>query len=431
MGTPTYKDMNVGCAASSIVFSLAKSGFYGSSLKANISRRQGEKQWFERAKQLQSQLNWNDEVLVSELANFVKFYPTYRLIVVDLALETSQCTDWKGKDYVPEEEKNIIFLHYSTTDLHFAAISSIKEFVARKGSSYTWCFDCSSYYSLTSTLQNCYCDLPDQIPKKKKQSNCSHCGIDYAQGSKHICFHSQCHSCTLAFKNGSNNMLKHRCPVFMGISTKPSNFIGEPEANFDEILEEEDEYSKPQYCLWVYDLESCMVPVEGTRPSYVIDENGYFEMDGNTIKVVQRQKSKQVPNLVVYKNVFTGEMKHSKDVSEFLRHMMTSNDGRNIALAHNGSGYDTRLVFDALLSIVRKETELCPLLRGTRLMRLQVGKTVFGDTMLHLPGSLSDLAKDFLKVHPTTSRRVSFLTFSTEKNFEIILAQSQMINTTI
>ena len=314
-----------------------------------------------------------------------------------MALKSSQCTDWKGVNYVPEEEKNNIFLHYSTTDLHFSAISSIKEFVIRKGSSYTWCFDCSSYYSLTSTLQNCYCDLPDQIPKKKRQSNCSHCGIDYAQGSKHICFHSQCHSCTLAFKKGSNNMLKHRCPVFMGTTTKPSKFIGEPEASFDEITEEEEEFSKPQYCLWVYDLESCIVPVEGSIPSYVIDENGYFEMDGNTIKVVQRHKSKQVPNLVVYKNVFTGEMKRSKDISVFLRHMTTSNGGRNIALAHNGSGYDTRLVFDALLTIVPKKTELSPLLRGTRLMRLQVGKTVFGDTMLHLPGSLSDLAKDFLK----------------------------------
>jgi hypothetical protein len=192
--------MSVGCAASSIVFSLAKFGYYGSSFKDNISRSQGQKQWFERAKQLQSQLNWGDEVLVSKIADFVKFYPTYRIIVVDLALKSSQRTDWKGKKYVADGEKNIIFLHYSTTDLHFSAISSINEFVKLKGSSYKWCFDCSSYYSMSSTFQNCYCDLPNQIPKKKKQSNCNHCGIDYAQGSKHICFHSQCHSCTLAFK---------------------------------------------------------------------------------------------------------------------------------------------------------------------------------------------------------------------------------------
>ena len=36
--------------------------------------------------------------------------------------------------------------------------------------------------------------------------------------------------------------------------------------------------------------------------------------------------------------------------------MMTSNDGRNIVLAHNGSGYDTRLIFEAFLTVIPPET---------------------------------------------------------------------------
>jgi hypothetical protein len=137
--------------------------------------------------------------------------------------------------------------------------------------------------------------------------------------------------------------------------------------------------------------------VEGTVPKYILDEDGYFAMESGALKVIHRRKSKQVPNLVVWKNVFTGELKESKDIAEFIRDMMTSNKGRNIVLAHNGSGYDNRLIFDALATIVPKETKIAPLMRGTKLMRLQVGSTIFADSMLHLPGSLSSLAGDYLK----------------------------------
>jgi hypothetical protein len=87
-------------------------------------------------------------------------------------------------------------------------------------------------------------------------------------------------------------------------------------------------------------------------------------MDGNFFKVVKRQKSTQVPNFVVYKNVFTGETRHTSDIGVFLRDMMTSNKGRNTVLAHNASGYDSRLLFEAMLTIVPPETNLSPLFRG-------------------------------------------------------------------
>ena len=233
--------------------------------------------------ELQSQLGWGDEVLVSQIGNFVKFYPNFRIIVVDLALKSSKATDWKGGNYENSEENNIIFLHYSTTNLHFSAISSIKEFVKTVGGYYKWCMECSTRYSGASALQSCYCDLPNQIPKKRKQINCQHCGIDYSQGSRHICFHSQCKSCALAFNKNTKNMLHHRCPIFMSIRAKPTPFLGEP---IEEDDNDDQEDSKKQYALWVYDLESCLVPVEGTQPSYVLDNDGYFAMDGGQIKVV-------------------------------------------------------------------------------------------------------------------------------------------------
>jgi hypothetical protein len=171
---------------------------------------------------------------------------------------------------------------------------------------------CSSNYS---TLKNCFCDIPDQIPKKRKQSNCQHCGLDFTQGSKHVCYHSQCHSCRLFFKSDSNDLLRHRCPLFASTNAKPAKFKDEPaEEGFEAVRER----TKP-YCLWLYDLESCIVPVEGHIPSFVLNQYGYFDKDGASLKIINRPKSIQIPNLVVYKNVLTGERKSATDKSIFVR----------------------------------------------------------------------------------------------------------------
>jgi hypothetical protein len=279
MKTPTYKDQTVGCAASAIVFSLAKTGFYGTNLKNHISGAKGQKNWVEKAKELQIELKWKNTVLVSQIGDFVQMFPQYRIIVVDLALKSSQASDWKGSDYFPNGAKSIIFLHYNTIDMHFSAISSIKEFVCRKGKDYNWCYDCSSYFTSASQFQNCYCHLPNQVPKKRKQMSCEHCGFDYRQGTRHICYHSQCRSCMLTFNNSTGGMLAHRCPIFMNVKSMPSKFLNEPSFLFEEDKDEELNL-KPPFALWVYDLESCIVPVEGIIDSFAIDKNGYFAMDG-------------------------------------------------------------------------------------------------------------------------------------------------------
>jgi hypothetical protein len=266
--TPEYYGEKVGCASSSIVFALAKMGHYGKSFIKNISRIQGQKLWYQRAKKLQGDLGWNDEVLVSQIGDFVKEFPEYRVVVADLVLKSSSRSDWRGEKYVASGEIKIIFLNYSCTESHFSTISSIKEFVAQKGKNYKWCLDCSSYYLSTSSLRNCHCNLPDQVPKPRKQLTCQHCAHDYSQGSKHICYHSQCHSCTLSFKNGSRDMLNHRCPLFMSTTVKPGEFLGEGTSTL------KGNSAQGQFALWVYDLESCIVAAEDTIPSYVVDE-GY------------------------------------------------------------------------------------------------------------------------------------------------------------
>ena len=68
--------------------------------------------WFQKATELQSILGWEEAVLVSQIGDFVKEYPTHRIVVVDLALKSSQMADWKGVDYIANEEEKIVFLHY-------------------------------------------------------------------------------------------------------------------------------------------------------------------------------------------------------------------------------------------------------------------------------------------------------------------------------
>jgi hypothetical protein len=77
--------------------------------------------------------------------------------------------------------------------------------------------------------------------------------------------------------------------------------------------------------------------------------------------------------------------------------MLTENDGMNTCLAHNGSGYDTRLVFEEVMKIASKGAKIKPIMKGGKFMRLSVNKTLFQDTMLHLVGSLKDLAESYLK----------------------------------
>ena len=68
--------------------------------------------------------------------------------------------------------------------------------------------------------------------------------------------------------------------------------------------------------------------------------------------------------------------------------------GNNVLLAHNASGYDTRLLFDAARMFV-DETKFEAIMRGSKFMQLKIGTLVIRDIMLQIPGSVKSLAKDF------------------------------------
>jgi hypothetical protein len=92
-------------------------------------------------------------------------------------------------------------------------------------------------------------------------------------------------------------------------------------------------------------------------------------------------------------NVFTNEEKIFYSMEEFLRHFM---GGHYVMLAHNSSGYDSRLLYETATRIVdTNKTKISTIFTGTKINRLAIGNCVFQDTRLHLSGSLAALGKAF------------------------------------
>jgi hypothetical protein len=109
------------------------------------------------------------------------------------------------------------------------------------------------------------------------------------------------------------------------------------------------------YKLYAYDIESAITRhTTRLEVRYQIVDGKYVTTPlGRPIEIITDQGvAIHTVNMVVVQNVFdltekkifTGE--HA--LTDFLVHMITTNGGENICVAHNGSGYDTRLVFAGL-----------------------------------------------------------------------------------
>jgi hypothetical protein len=147
------------------------------------------------------------------------------------------------------------------------------------------------------------------------------------------------------------------------------------------------------YVLWAYDIEARTQIVEHKISTEFQKENNQF-ID---FTVLERSMEIQKANLIVFRNVFTDEeFSYFGDacLSNFIQFMMTFNKGRNICVAHNGSGYDSRLICEELSkNDMNYKTSVTS--NGTKLTELQAGHTIFRDSLMHLPGSLAGLAKAF------------------------------------
>jgi len=309
-------------------------------------------------------------------------------------------------------------LVYDASNKHFSAVQSpiqmFRDTPGKNSRSYLWCYGCS-FLHLPTTV--CHCENPAPVCEKRKRP-CEHCGADIYKNANHQCDFTNCNFCHTVYKNGD---LSHRCPVYSDKdSTSYPPFIGEDGAD-----------SKKSYNLIVYDLESSLRYKEGCyTKEFLVDDDGKFVQGIDGPEYLEVTASQHVATFVCWENVFTGEVKTSENVGDFVNEMVGSNGGRNICLAHNGSGYDTRLMFDEITnSLVTKYPDLNinPVMRGSKILQLSVrlGKeriVKFQDTMLHLPGSLAKISSEYLKGRMDISTKKGFFPhlFNRDTNREYV-----------
>jgi DNA polymerase type B, organellar and viral len=409
-----FEGQEIGCAAFAINYQMNHAQHKYSSKP---------KRALKEAFKLQKQLGWGKETTISQFSDFTKLYPKWRLAVIQAAFPRSGCV-YTGNEFSfdsNDSKKNVIYLLHDSINQHFGLIASPKE-VYRKyhgRNDLKFCDECVEVYT---PLQDHECSV-NPYSKPAKTEQCTVCG----RYGKHSCTTTTCKQCKVHYGRGKNgSYVSHRCILYK-----------EPCKN--EFMTTTDIPGREKYGQFVYDFESRIETVTTTK-SYISEfasKDGFFTTDDYEIvpdgchsdspittitrgPVFSKSLDRHVVNLVCLKNVITGDtqiFEGKNCVEQFLTYLLEYNRGRNIAIAHNGSGYDTRLVFETATKRGLKNLKMVPILQGSKFMQLTIGKLVFRDSMLHLKGSLASLSKDFCP--PNTLEKGHFPhLFNTYDNWE-------------
>ena len=391
----TYNGYTPGCLSVALSYALIMAGEKGETAKRQTKDNR-VKHLVTFAKELSIELAWDNEMPLVAAKDILELYPEYRIAIlcksVDYPIHLYTGRFFKGNYNDLTQDKTIYLGVTFGLEPHVFVISSPGEYLSKSWKSF--CKPCCHVHQNTEG-----CPQGHKEPKAPVRVQCENCNAPpFLKSSKfnHFCTAGKCHHCKILLDDAA--MAAHRCPLFGALNKMEGKFIGEP---FHGDEAEDNEFRKEsERVLWVYDLESRAVLTGKKIPAFKVNPvtmlfelNAFCEID-----IVQVDQTKQVPCLVTYWNVFNSQVKYSRSISDFLLEMLSSNDGKNTVAAHNAAGYDTKLLFDHL-SHFHKEVlvDVKPIVRGTKIMRLQIGKTVFTDTLLHLPGSLAALAENYLQ----------------------------------
>jgi hypothetical protein len=357
------------------------------------------------ARALQTELGWSETTSLQELADFVEKYPKYR-ITAFLPNATENPATFAGAEFEYEENnlEYLIYLVYDAIQNHYGATKSPAEIIRKIHNcpDWAWCHLCC----VPVYRQNEHtCEGSSFVPRKR-QRPCE-CG----QYGKHTCYELTCRFCSSVYKKDT---FSHRCILYKLPRGEEKNLFVDNE----EILP-----NGKSPALFVYDLESRVHIVPTYNPLIVgfeTDEDGTYK-DEN-VAVYDYHVQEHRANMVVFQNVFSNEepiVYFGDDcLQRFLMYMLNYNHGNNICIAHNAAGYDTRLIFSAATKLTK--TKMSPIMRGAKFMQLKVGdRLVFRDSLLHVKGSLRNLAKDFCA--GTTLRKGHFPhLFNSIENYEYV-----------
>jgi hypothetical protein len=319
-------------------------------------------------------------------------YLEWRIVI--LYVKTSNMNMFRrGHNYELNNDPKLdktIYIYHDVTRSHFVYVTSPKEFL-RSGwnnSVRLFCHKCITSYTHQT---NCRCGTITAIPKIAVRKQCSDCNEVYT-GDQHVCHHYKCKHCVSYHKRDD---YKSRCTLFKDDDTFVKRFdFEEEDITMEDAIDGSAFEKTKSWGLLVYDLESALVIVKDEeKDEFEVDEHGNYVYEDGEIVTFRVSKELQCPNFAVVMDAGTEEMWTFTSLSEMITFCLHHNDGRNICLAHNASGYDSRLVFEEASK--NTDIDISTTMNGGRIMTMTIGKTKFQDTMLHLKGSLKKLAEGF------------------------------------
>lgn len=228
----------------------------------------------------------------------------------------------------------------------------------------------------------------------RAREKCEFCLKDFQKGT-HNCQEYQCKNCRAHIPKNHPN---HRCPI-MTHETEETGY-------WDGVSK----YTKNKPGLWVYDFEAAMEKVH--VPYFVLEDLETDESDklvpigAVSLYKQSNEALKHNVNLIVLRNVISGETfiykgyNGEKPIEQMINQLLNTNRGNHICLAHNGSGYDSRMIYNYIAQD-RRELSVSSINNGTKFLELTIksprqGNFIkFRDTLLHLPNSLRSLAEAF------------------------------------
>lgn len=333
------------------------------------------------ARALQTELGWAKEASLQELNDFVVKYPEYR-VTAFIPHATENCATYSGEkfEYDADDLSKILYVVYDPLQHHYGATKAPGEIVCKLKNSneWSWCHLCCIP---VQRRKGHTCEGSSFVPRKK-QTPCA-CG----QYGVHKCYELTCRFCATVYKKDT---YEHRCILYKKPRPEEKNqFVDEAQFLPDG--------KRP--ALFVYDLESRMEIVYSPQQvisEFHVDDQGLYGVDH--VATYNHELKEHKANMVVFKNVFSDQepITYFGDdcLQRFLMYMLAYNRGNNICVAHNAAGYDTRLLFMEATKLAK--TQMVPIMRGGKFMQLKIGdKLIFRDSLLHVKGSLRNLAKDF------------------------------------
>lgn len=352
-----YKE--IGCASKALAIGVVK--------KENIFAGKGLRTYkpFHRfLTDMENKLKFIDpkNVAITEFEKFVELYPTYRVVI--LTATTTKPTIFCGKSYARDldsKKDSTIYIYLDMVKHHYTLVTSPVQYyrALKKCGDIKWCHNCCSWLH-GSNNSSCLCGEIVTVTRKLKEKKCEHCNEIYK--GKHSCGQSSCHHCTLLYKNGQ--VCDHRCPLMVKNSRVCRVFKGdENEYLHEQVANMKRQRDQKQHELWVWDIESHFVMTEDKTFKFIVNDDGTFETnENNEVIVMEVNKLAQLGNYIYCKNVFTGEERDFESMVDFINFTQTNNDGFNYFLAHNSSGYDSRLLFEEACKVLKEPPQ--PLMKG-------------------------------------------------------------------